>query len=70
MSISYHKSDVTIVFKTSHRSNAKTKMKTIRNKSIDDVLERKIPGIPDTAVILEIGIGERFEQQWKTKYKL
>jgi hypothetical protein len=70
MSISYHKSDVTIVFKTSNRSNAKTKMKTIRNKSIDDVLERKIPGIPDTAVILEIGIGERFEQQWKTKYKL
>ena len=70
MSISYHKSDVTIVFKTSNRSNAKTKMKTIRNKSIDDVLERKIPGIHDTAVILEIGIGERFEQQWKTKYKL
>lgn len=70
MSISYHKSDVTIVFKTSNRSNAKTKMKTIRNKSIDDVLERKIPGIPDTAVILEIGIGDRFEQQWKTKYKL
>jgi len=70
MSSPYYKSDVTIVFKTSNRSNAKTKIKTIRNKSIDEVLERKIPGIPDTAVILEMGIGEEFEQQWKTKYKL
>lgn len=70
MSISYHKSDVTIVFKTSNRSNAKTKMKTIRNKSIDDVLERKIAGIPDSAVILEIGLGEQLQQQYKKKYKL
>jgi len=70
MSVPYHKADVTIVFKTSNRSNAKTKMKTLRNKSIDDVLEKKIPGIPDNAVILEIGLGHRFEQQWKTKYKL
>jgi hypothetical protein len=66
----YHKADVTIVFKTSARSNAKTKMKTLRNKPIDDVLERKIPGIPDTAVILEIGMGELFEQKYKQKYKL
>ena len=70
MSISYHKADVTIVFKTSARSNAKTKMKTLRNKSIDDVLERKIPGIPDNAVILEIAIGELFEEKLKQKYKL
>lgn len=70
MSSPYHKSDVTIVFKTSNRSNAKTKMKTLRNKSIDDVLERKIPGIPDTAVILEMGIGLEFQRQWKQKYKL
>jgi hypothetical protein len=70
MSIPYHKSDVTIVFKTSNRSNAKTKMKTLRNKSIDDVLERKIPGIPDNAVILEIAMGELFETKLKHKYKL
>jgi hypothetical protein len=70
MSMPYHKADVTIVFKTSARSNAKTKMKTLRNKPIDDVLERKIPGIPDTAVILEIGMGELFEQKYKQKYKL
>jgi hypothetical protein len=70
MSMPYHKADVTIVFKTSARSNAKTKMKTLRNKPIDDVLERKIPGIPDTAVILEIGMGELFEEKYKQKYKL
>ena len=70
MSSPYHKDNVTIVFKTSNRSNAKIKMKTLRNKSIDDVLEKKIPGIPDAAVILEIGLGNRFEQQWRTKYKL
>ena len=70
MSVPYHKSNVTIVFKTSNRSNAKTKMKTLRNKSIDDVLERKIPGIPDNAVILEIAMGEIFENKLKHKYKL
>lgn len=70
MSIAYHKSNVTIVFKTSTRSNAATKMKTFRNKSIDDVLEKKLPGVPDNAVIVELGLGELFEQKWKTKYKL
>jgi len=70
MSSPYHKENVTIVFKTSNRSNAKTKMKTFRNKTIDDILEKKLPGVPDTAVILEIGMGSRFEQQLKTKYKL
>jgi hypothetical protein len=68
--VPYHKADVTLVFKTSARSNAKIKMKTLRNKSIDDVLERKIPGIPDAAVILEIGMGELFEEKYKQKYKL
>jgi hypothetical protein len=70
MSSPYHKDNITIVFKTSNRSNAKTKMKTFRNKSIDDILDKKLPGIPDNAVILEIGMGELFEQQYKQKYKL
>jgi len=70
MSSPYHKDNVTIVFKTSNRSNAKTKMKTLRNKSIDDVLDKKIPGIPDNAVILEIAMGEIFEVKLKQKYKL
>lgn len=70
MSTPYHKETVTVVFKTSNRSNAKTKIKTFRNKSIDDILEKKLPGVPDTAVILELGIGSVFEKQWRTKYKL
>ena len=41
MSIQYHKSTVSIVFKTSNRSNAKTKIKTFRNKAIDDILDAK-----------------------------
>lgn len=71
MSIQYHKSTVSVVFKTSNRSNAKTKMKTFRNKTIDDVLDAKrIIGVPDTAVIIELGIGKQLEQQYRNKYKL
>jgi len=70
VSIQYHKSNVTLVFKTSNRSNATTKIKTFRNKCIDDILEKKLPGIPDAAVYLEIGIGSEFETQYKRKYKL
>ena len=71
MSIQYHKSTVSIVFKTSNRSNAKVKMKTFRNKSVDDILDAKrIVGIPENAVILEIGLGKQLEQQYRNKYKL
>lgn len=64
------KGPISIVFKTSNRSNAKTKMKTYKNKTIDDVLTSKIPGIPDNAVILEIGMGSVFEEKYKEKYNL
>jgi len=53
---------VVVKFKTSNRSNAKTKVKIIRNRNIDEVLDKatKIPGIPEKAVILEIGVGKSF----------
>lgn len=71
MSVSYHKDLVTVVFKTSNRSNANTKIKTYRNKSIDDILDaKKLVGIPDKAVILEIGMGEQLEKQYRKKYNL
>ena len=71
MSISYHKDLITIIFKTSDRSNAKTKVKTFRNKSIDDILNAKrIIGVPETSVILEMGMGKQLEQQYRKKYKL
>ena len=59
-----------IVFKTSNRSNAKTKMKII-NKNIDYVLSaKKIPGIPEIAEWLEIGVGISFIDKYKQKYNL
>jgi hypothetical protein len=67
----YHKNMPTVVvFKTSKRSNAKTKMKVI-NKNIDYVLgAKKIPGIPDIAEWLEVGIGTSFVNKYKQKYNL
>lgn len=71
MSVPYHKDTVSIVFKTSNRSNARVKIKTFRNKSIDDIVDAKrIIGIPDNAVILEIGLGKQLEEQYRKKYKL
>jgi len=66
-----HKDLVSIVFRTSNRSNARTKIKTFRNKCIDDVLkQKKIVGIPENAIILEIGMGKRLEEKYRKKYKL
>jgi hypothetical protein len=59
-----------VVFNTSNRSNAKTKMKVI-NKNIDYVLSsKKIPGIPEIAEWLEIGVGKSFIGKYKQKYNL
>ena len=65
------KGPITIVFKTSNRSNARVKMKTYKKKSIDDILTaKKLVGVPENAIILEMGMGTMFEKQWKQKYKL
>ena len=67
----YHRSCPTVIlFKTSNRSNAKTKMKVI-NKNIDYVLSaKKIPGIPEIAEWLEVGVGTSFVNKYKQKYNL
>jgi len=59
---------VTIVFKTSDRSNAQTKIKTFKNRNVDQVLTDKLPGVPDKAVVLEVGVGSIFEARYKKKY--
>jgi len=65
------KGPVAIVFKTSNRSNAKVKIKTYRRKSIDDILTaKKLVGVPENAIILEMGMGKALEVQYRKKYKL
>ena len=61
-----------IVWKTSNRSNAQTKIKKTPNYSLDYFLqtEATIPGIPKDAVILELGIGKKLFDNWKEKYKI
>ena len=67
---SYPKIPISIVFATSKNSNAKIKMKTIRNRNIDELIDCNyvIPGIPAKAVIKEVGMGEIFIERYKKKY--
>jgi len=68
---SYPNQPVVVVFKTSNRSNARTKMKVFRSKNIDEVLnsDNNLPGVLEDN-ILSIGIGEMFIEQYKEKYNL
>ena len=69
---SYQKCPITIVFATSNRSNARVKMKTVRKYTIDDLMDLNyvIPGIPEGAVIKEIGVGTIFAKRWAKKYNI
>ena len=69
---SYVDDPVVVVFKTSNRSNAQTKMKVFNNRNVDEVIDpkSKLPGIPDIAVWIEVGVGEVFIEKYKSKYKL
>ena len=70
MAASYPKAPVVLVFKTSNRSNARTKMKVYKNKNVDIVNEKKLPGVPEKSVFLELGVGESFVNTWKQKYNI
>ena len=59
-----------MVFKTSNRSNAQTKIKVF-NKNIDYVLTaKKLPGVPEKAVILDLGVGDSMLEAYKIKYNI
>jgi len=67
----YNDLPIVMIFKTSNRSNAKTKMKIWKNTNIDYICRaKKLPGVPDKAIILELGLGESFIQRYKDKYNL
>ena len=59
-----------MVFKTSNRSNARTKIKVF-NKNIDYIITaKKLPGVPEKAEIVELGVGRSFISKYKQKYNL
>lgn len=67
----YIKQPIVMVFASSNRSNAKTKMKIWNNENIDYIISaKKLPGVPDKAIILELGIGVSLIEKYKLKYKL
>ena len=67
----YLSGPIGVVFKTSNRSNAKTKLKVFKGKwNVDRVLSEKLPGVPEKAEILAVGIGESIIKGYRVKYKL
>tara|TARA_R110000803_G_scaffold108261_1_gene176514 strand:+ start:429 stop:845 length:417 start_codon:yes stop_codon:yes gene_type:complete len=67
----YGNQPVVVVFKTSNRSNAKTKIKVFNNENIDYILSSdKLVGVPSTAEIIDIGVGISFEAKFTKKYNL
>jgi len=67
----YGKQPVVLVYKTSNRSNAKTKIKVFNNENIDYILSAdKLVGIPSTAEIVDIGVGISFVKRYKLEYNL
>ena len=67
----YGKQPVVLVFKTSNRSNAKTKIKVFNNENIDYILSSdKLVGVPSNAEIIDIGVGISFVERYKQKYNL
>ena len=67
----YSKQPVVLVFKSSDRSNAKVKIKVFANENIDYILTApKLVGVPETAIILECGVGNSFIEKYTSKYSL
>jgi hypothetical protein len=66
----YGKNPVVMVFKSSNRSNARTKIKVF-NKNIDYIITaKKLPGVPEQSIILDLGVGKSFINEYKQKYNL
>ena len=67
----YNKMPVVMVFKNSNRSNSKTKIKVWNNENVDYILStKKLPGVPENAIVLEVGVGPSFIKQYQEKYNL
>ena len=65
------KIQIAVAYKASDHGKSKPKVKVFKNKHIDDILfGKKIVGIPDHYIILEVGVGSGFEEKYKKKYKV
>ncbi len=68
---SYGSQPVVMVFKSSNRKNAKVKMKIWNNQNVDYILTApKLPGVPDNAIILGVGVGKSFIESFKREHNL
>ena len=68
---SYSGVPVVMVFKTSDRSNAKVKMKVWNNENIDYIMSAPVLiGVPETAIVLELGVGKALIEKYTVKYSL
>ena len=61
---------VVVVWKASKHGRSKPKMKVFKTKHVDDILTKKMHGIPESAIILDIGVGKSFIETYKKKHKL
>ena len=63
-----------LVFKTSNRSNAKTKMKVYKTRNVDEIIDGleagNLPGVPKKAEVLELSLGNSFTKKYKQRYNL
>lgn len=65
----YPKSPVVIVFKPSNHGRSKTRVKVLKTKNIDEVLfGKKLTGVPDSSIILKVGVGTSFIDKFNKKY--
>ena len=61
---------VVVIWKASKHGRSKPKMKVFKTKNVDDILTKKMHGIPESAIILDIGVGKSFIETYKKKHKL
>jgi len=63
---------VVVAYKKSKRKNGKIFVEKFENIIVDDIINgrKRKPLIPENAEIIEIGMGEKFEEKYKEKYKV
>ena len=63
--------DIVVVHKDTQK-NSKIYIDIFTNTRVDDIIgiNKRNPPIPNENEILEIGIGNSFEQRYKNKYKI